>query len=130
MSHAAAPDVRFNGPNRALRDAAGIGGFECAGTGLRDDLAAPSGGAVLRPSALDVFITEPIGCASQARYLVSHVTRRSVRLYHTQVLWFAQEVCNAWRRGDFVFEKGDLRLLPNPPPRVAPAPTSTPSEST
>lgn len=130
MSHATAPHVRVDGTGGAVRDAAGIGGLEHAGTGVRDGLAAPPGGTVLRPSALDVFITEPAGCTCQARYLVSHVTRRSVRLYHTPVLWFAQQVRDAWRRGDFAFEKGDLRLLQNPPPRVAPAPTSTPPEST
>lgn len=123
MSHATAPHVRVDEekPGGAVRHAAGISGLEHAGTGVRDGLAAPAGGAVLRPSASDVFITEPLGCASQSRYLVSHVTRRSVRLYHTPVLWFAQQVRDTWRRGDFVFEKGDLRLLPNPPPRAATA---------
>ena len=121
MSHATAPDVRFNGTSGAVRHATGGGRVEHAGTGVCDGVAALPGGAVLRPPALDVFISEPLGCAHHARYLVAHVTRRSVRLYHTPVLWFAQQVRDTWRRGDFVFEKGDLRLLPNPPPRVATA---------
>ena len=123
MNHATAQHFRVDDekPSGAVRHATGRGRVERAVTGVRDDVAAPTGGAVRRPSAEDVFISEPLGCARQARYLVVQVTPRSLRLYRTSALWIAMEVRNAWRRGDFKVDAGDARLLPGPPPRAGKA---------
>ena len=40
---------------------------------------------------------------------------RSIRIYHTLRRWWAVEVRDAWARGDYVFEPGELRRIPNPP---------------